>query len=80
MFKDITHKEWIQIKNKTTDFNDKYIDCDNNTIMKLYSEKLCYYIQISNKDLYHLGNDKCNFNVPIFKCDQRIRTKIYEKK
>jgi hypothetical protein len=82
MLKDITHEEWIQIKQQTKDFNDIYINCPNNTIKKLYYEKGCYYIQISNKGLYHLGNDICNFNVPEFICEQqlRIRTKIHTKK
>lgn len=82
MLKDITHEEWLKIKSETTDFNDTYIDCPNDTIMKLYSEKRCSYIQISEKGLYHLGNDICDFNVPIFICDQRlrVRTKIHEKK
>ena len=82
MLKDITHEEWIKIKSKTTDFNDTYINCPNDTIMQLYSQKECKYIQISNKGLYHLGNDICNFNVPIFICDQqlRIRTKVHRRK
>ena len=82
MLKDITHDEWIKIKNKTTDFNDTYIDCPNDTIMQLYNQKECKYIQISDKGLYHLGNDICNFDVPIFICDQqlRIRTKVHTRK
>ena len=82
MLKDITHEEWLKIKRETTDFNDMYIDCPSDTIMKLYSEKGCSYIQISKKGLYHLGNDVCDFKVPIFICDQRlrVRTKIHEKK
>lgn len=82
MLKDITHEEWLKIKQQTKDFNDIYIDCPNDTIKKLYHEKGCYYIQISNKGLYHLGNDICNFNVPEFICEQqlRIRTKIHTKK
>lgn len=82
MLKDITHEEWIKIKNETTDFNDTYIDCPSDTIMKLYREKGCSYIQISEKGLYHLGNDVCDFNVPAFICDQRlrVRTKIHERK
>lgn len=82
MLNNITHEEWIKIKNETTDFNDSYIDCNSDTIMKLYNEKGCSYIQISGKGLYHLGNDKCDFNVPMFICDQRlrIRTKIHERK
>ena len=82
MLKNITHKEWIKIKNETSDFNDVYIDCPSDTIMKLYSKKDCSYIQISEKGLYHLGNDICDFKVPVFICDQRlrVRTKIHRKK
>ena len=82
MEKDITHEEWVKIKKETIDFNDTYIDCPNDTIMKLYREKGCSYIQISDKGLYHLGNDICDFKVPPFLCEQqfRIRTKIHERK
>ena len=82
ILKNITHDEWIIIKKNTNDFIDTYIDCPDNTIKNLYSEKGCYYIQISNKGLYHLGNDICNFKVPEFICEQqlRIRIKIHTKK
>ena len=46
IFNNITHYEWIKIKKETTDFNDIYIECPNDTIKKLYSEKGCKYIQI----------------------------------
>jgi len=82
MIKNITHGEWVQIKKDTNDFNDTYLDCPNDTIKKLYSEKGCIYIQISEKGLYHLGNDLCGFNVPEFICEQqlRIRTKVHSRK
>lgn len=82
MLKNITHEEWVQIKKETNDFNDIYLDCPDNTIKNLYAEKGCVYIQISDKGLYHLGNDVCNFNVPKFLCEQqlRIRTKIHKTK
>ena len=82
MKKNITHEEWIKIKNETKDFNDTYIDCPNDTIKKLYNEKGCKYIQISDKGLYHLNQDICNFKVPEFICKQqlRIRIKIHTKK
>lgn len=75
----ITYDEWKNIKKTTNDFNDMYILCKNDTIKSLYSEKNCKYIQISNKGLYHLGNDICNFNVPEFICEQilRIRIKVH---
>lgn len=82
MINDLTHEEWIKIKNETTDFKDIYLDCPNDTIQKLYYEKGCVYIQISDKGLYHLGNDLCGFNVPMFSCEQqlRVRTKIHTRK
>ena len=83
MLQDITHEEWTKIKSETTDFNDSYIDCPNDTISRLYGEKGCSYIQISdNKGIYHLGNDVCGFGVPVFICDQqlRVRTKIHTRK
>jgi len=43
----------------------------------------CNYIQISNGyGLYHLGHDICNFDVPLFNIEQRlrIRTKIHTRK
>ena len=82
MTQNITHEEWIKIKNETNDYDDMYIGCPDDTIMRLYSQKGCSYIQISDKGLYHLGNDICNFNVPLFVCNQqlRVRTKIHTRK
>jgi hypothetical protein len=79
---DITHEDWIKIKSETQDFNDIYIDCPDDTIKRLYGEKNCKYIQISDKGLYHLGNDVCDFGVSEFICEQqiRIRTKIHKRK
>jgi hypothetical protein len=82
MLKDITHEEWKQIKKDTKDFNDTYIDCPNDTIKNLYKEKGCAYIQVSDKGLYNLGSDPCEFKVPEFICEQqlRVRTKIHTRK
>jgi hypothetical protein len=82
MKKTMSHAEWINIKKKEKDtFKDSYIQCPPDTIKQLYSGKGCKYIQISNKGLYHLGDDICKFNVPEFICNQRlrIRTKIHRK-
>lgn len=81
MKKNITHVEWLDIKNKTSKWDDYYINIPNNTIKNLYRAKGCEYIQISNHGLYHLGHDICSFNVPEFIIDQqmRIRTKIHKK-
>lgn len=83
MKKSITHKEWIDIKQKTNKWDDKYINIPSDTISKLYYYKGCKYIQISNGyGLYHLGEDICNFGVPLFDIEQqiRIRTKIHTTK
>lgn len=82
ILQDITHEEWKKTKRETSDFNDTYIDCPSDTIMKLYREKGCSYIQISEKGAYHLGDDICDFKVPMFLCDQRlrVRTKIHGSK
>lgn len=37
--------------------DDVYFECDNTTIRDLYGKSGCYYIQISDKGLYHLGED-----------------------
>jgi alkyl hydroperoxide reductase subunit AhpC len=80
--KKYTHKQWISIKNKTNDWDDCYINIPNDTIKNIYIAKGCYYIQISEYGLYHLGNDIYKFNVPVFIIDQeiRIRTKIHTRK
>lgn len=80
--KNISHEEWIKMKKESNDFNDMYIDCPNDTILNLYKKKGCNYIQISEKGLYHLGEDICKFDVPLFICEQevRIRTKIHKKR
>jgi hypothetical protein len=75
--KNITYKDWINIKNNTNKWNDIYINnIPNDTIKKLYSEKGCKYIQISEYGLYHLGDDICNFNVPEFIIEQKLRIRI----
>lgn len=83
MERQITHTEWVELKEKTKQWDDKYIDIPSDYISKLYKAKGCNYIQISNGyGLYHLGNDICNFNVPLFHIKQRlrIRTKIHTRK
>ena len=80
--KQLTHKEWLDIKNKNKIFDDYYIKIPNDTINKLYLAKNCYYIQISEYGLYRLGDDICGFNVPLFQISQkmRIRIKIHQRK
>jgi hypothetical protein len=83
MEKSITHEEWIKIKKETNKWDDKYITIPSNGISRLYHEKGCNYIQISDGyGLYHLGKDICNFGVPLFNIEQqiRIRTKIHTRK
>jgi hypothetical protein len=77
----ITHEEWVKIKSSTKQWNDMYLDIPSTTIRDLYKNKGCYYIQLSDYGLFHLGEDVCNFNVPEFIVDQqiRIRTKIHSR-
>jgi hypothetical protein len=81
--KKITHDEWVEIKKESRTWNDYYMNIPNDTIRRLYHEKGCQYIQISDGfGLYHLGEDVCNFGVPIFEVEQqmRVRTKIHTRK
>ena len=83
MEKSLTYEEWIKLKSETKKWDDIYIDIPSDYISKLYQAKGCNYIQISNGyGLYHLGNDKCDFDVPIFNIEQqlRIRTKVHTRK
>lgn len=83
MERSITHEEWVELKKATKRWNDKYIDIPSDYISKLYQAKGCNYIQISDGyGLYHLGNDICGFDVPLFEIEQRlrIRTKIHTRK
>ena len=82
MKKPITHEEWIKIKQSTDKWDDKYFDIPSDSISKLYQAKGCNYIQISNGyGLFHLGNNICNFDIPLFILEQqiRIRTKIHKR-
>lgn len=73
----ITNEEWLKIKKETNQWNDHYIDIPSDTIRKLYTQKGCQYIQISDGyGLYHLGNDICGFSVPIFDLKQQIRIRV----
>lgn len=83
MKKTITHEKWLKIKSETTKWNDISLNIPSDYIAKLYYNKGCNYIQISNGyGLYHLGYDICNFGVPLFTIEQelRIRTKIHRRK
>lgn len=74
--RNITYKEWKDIKLNNSIWNDKYISIPKDTINKVYSSKQCKYIQISDYGLYYLDEDICNFNVPKFDIEQRIRIRI----
>lgn len=74
--KKLTYNEWRNIKNNSDYWNDQYFTISKDTIKNLYREKGCYYIQISEYGLYHLGNDICNFKVPEFIIDQQLRVRV----
>lgn len=80
--KKVTHEEWVKIKSESDTWNDYYTSIPNDTIRRLYHAKGCQYIQISDGfGLYHLGEDICNFGVPMFETEQqlRVRTKIHAR-
>ena len=80
--KKVTHEEWVKIKSESDTWNDYYTSIPNDTIRRLYHAKGCQYIQISDGfGLYHLGEDVCNFGVPMFETEQqlRVRTKIHAR-
>jgi len=83
MKKDITHEEWVEIKNNSKTFHDTYLEIPSDTIRKLYHAKGCHYIQVSDDfGLYHLGEDVCDFQVPLFDLPTRlrVRTKVHSRK
>lgn len=80
--KKIKHDDWLKIKRECNTWNDDYKNIPDDTIRRLYHEKGCQYIQISGGfGLYHLGEDVCNFGVPIFEPEQqlRARTKVHAR-
>lgn len=73
----LEYNKWKEMKALTNKWNDVYVDIPSDTIRRVYKEKNCYYIQISNGyGLYHLGEDIYNFKVPIFDIEQRLRIRI----
>ena len=76
LVRSMKYSEWTAIKAANPEFGDTYITCSTDTISDLYRAKGCQYIQVANKGLYHTGIDTCNFGVPYFRCDQRIRIRI----
>ena len=78
----LTHAEWLKIKEEDADYQDHYVDIEDNTISRLYRAKGCQYIQVGGYGLYHLGKDVCEFGVPRFVCSQRmrIRIKVHKRK
>lgn len=68
----ITYEEWKASKHL---YKDCYKDVPNDTIARVYSAKGSHYIQLNGYGLYHTGTDPCNFNVPFFTCEQRLRVR-----
>lgn len=76
----MTSDEWYSYKAENENkFNDININLPKNLnfIKEYYSDKGNNYIQVSDGyGLYHLGEDICNFNVPEFICEQKIRIRV----
>lgn len=68
--RDITYDEWSKIKHS---YKDIYASVPSSTIAKAYAAKGSHYIQLHGYGLYHTGENPCNFDVPYFECEQRMR-------
>lgn len=69
----LSYEEWLPYKEY---YKDLYIPCPSTTISEVYRAKKCQYIQISEHGLFHTGEDVCDFGVPYFDCEQRLRIRI----
>lgn len=77
--KKMLHREWKELKEKTKDYVDNFINIPSDTIKEIYKLKGCAYIQIHKFGLFHLGKDVLEFDVPEFNIEQimRIRIKVH---
>lgn len=75
----ISYAEWMEIK---TTYKDRYHRVPDTCIANAYQAKGSHYIQLRGYGLYHTGTDVCNFEVPLFSCEQyiRVRCKRHGKK
>jgi hypothetical protein len=69
MFKNISFNYWLSIKHNYENIS---LICPPHALTCIYRDHGYKYIQISEKGLYHLGDDIYNFGVPKFLCPQRI--------
>lgn len=73
----IKYDDWVEIKQSDYDtWKDIFIKIPSDTIRSLYSLKNNQYIQIEKSGLFHLGDDVCNFGVPLFEPEQHLRIRI----
>ena len=77
--KKMKHDDWKELKKKTKDYRDNFINIPSDTIKEIYKLKGCAYIQINDFGLFHLGKDVLGFDVPEFNIEQvmRIRIKVH---
>jgi hypothetical protein len=61
---------WIREKHL---FKGEYIPVGKTAVTQYYANKGSKYIHIETKGLYHTGEDPCEFGVPLFSADTRIR-------
>lgn len=76
MCQDILHKDWLIMKKSNKTWDDRYFNISSNRIKEYYRQKGCSYIQINTNGLFHLGQDVCNFGVPEFNSDQKLRVRV----
>jgi hypothetical protein len=68
--KPTTHAEWQQ---EAHNFKDAYYCIPSNSIARAYNLRGVHYIQVKGHGLFHTGKDVCDFGVPLFSCNQRLR-------
>jgi len=70
--KKIVFHEWDTVADV---FQDEQYTAPPESISKYYSQKGNSYIQIKGLGLYHTGEDVCEFGVPFFVCQTRLRVR-----
>jgi hypothetical protein len=67
---DKSFETWV---NEKHNFKGEYIPVGNNAVTRYYENKGSKYIYIESKGMYHTGEDPCQFGVPLFLSNTRIR-------
>jgi hypothetical protein len=67
---DTSQDTWM---NEKQHFKGEYIPVGNDAVTRYYANKGSKYIYIESKGLFHTGEDPCQFGVPEFRGETRVR-------